>query len=168
MTGSHIWTYQYPFSRDTLISAFQRKLLSTNEDVIVAAFRRGISHDKIRYLRLIVDPVTGKHTNSAGGDIYYEGVGFTDSFELLGIIIENHQSMNAFYYDGDLTKPGCPCMYFGTLRLSAASNSRIDVKRRMSRYPTPFTAYQNIPLFIISAGRYFIGANGKDFIVEIN
>jgi hypothetical protein len=54
-------------------------------------------------------------------------------------------------------------MYFGTLVLSASSSSRINVKRRMSRYPTPFTTYQNIPLFIISEDRYFIGANGKDF-----
>ncbi len=33
----------------------------------------------------------------------------------------------------------------------------------MSRYPTPITAYQSIPLLIVSENRYFIGANGKQF-----
>ena len=33
--------------------------------------------------------------------MYLEPLGFTDSFELLGIIIENKESMRTYYYDGD-------------------------------------------------------------------
>jgi hypothetical protein len=53
-------------------------------------------------------------------------------------------------------------MYLGTLILSGSGNSKINWKRRMSQYPSPFATYPGIPLFIISENRFFLGANGKN------
>lgn len=99
-TGDVIWTYQYLFYNVFSIAAFERKLLEPNKDVIVAAFGTTNAGLKIRYIRLIIDPNTGEPINSAG-DLYWEGTGLTDTFELLGITIENEQSARAYYYDGD-------------------------------------------------------------------
>ena len=139
-TGAHTWTYRYPFTRSEIISAFQRKFLSTpKQDVIIGVFNTANSASRIRYLRLIIDQSTGEPINSSG-DMYWESTGFTNSFELLGVTIEHDESIRTFYYDGS-SKAGCPCMYYGTLLLSGASNSRINVKRRMSRYPSPFSTF---------------------------
>jgi hypothetical protein len=99
-TGGHIWTYQYPFYKLLLLSAFQRKLLSTNEEVIVGVLAIKIKTVNIRYIRLIIDPSTGEPKNSVG-DLYWDGTASSMKFELLGITIENEQSIRMFFYDDD-------------------------------------------------------------------
>lgn len=83
-TGAVHWTYKYNYGTMPTESSFSRKMLSTNEDMIVGVFGRTTQGYRVRVIRLIIDNTTTAEPKNSGGNVYYDTSGMTDTWELLG------------------------------------------------------------------------------------